>query len=278
MANETGRRSKSGRANVHFKQAKSILTPASGFISGFDFTLNPYSGCAFACSYCYVAFFATTQTQQDEWGRWIEVKENALDVLKAHRRKPLRDQTIYMSSVTDPYQPIEKTLELTRSLLEELAAYHRVHLVVQTRGTLVTRDIDLLARFPSCRVNMTITTDDEAVRKAFEPACPSIAQRLDAVKTLRRSGIPLCITMTPLLPVRDPEAFALALRASGADRFVVQPFHATKARFVAGTGEAARQVAAAMGWDSARYEEVVALMRQQLPNLREGRAGFLPKL
>ncbi|MDZ4763306.1 MAG: radical SAM protein [Chloroflexota bacterium] len=283
MISDAGRRTKnertkSGRTTLNFKQSKSILTPASGFISGFDFTLNPYSGCAFGCTYCYAAFFATTQRQQDDWGKWIDVKENALDLLKSLRRKPLTDKTIYMSSVTDPYQPIERELGLTRALLEELAAHHRVHLVVQTRGTLVTRDADLFPKFLSARVNLSITTDDETVRKVFEPACASIPQRLKAARDLRAAGVPVCITMTPLLPVRDADTFAEQLLATGADRFVVQPFHAGKARFAAGTGLAARQFAESFGWDDARYEQVAATLRARLPNLKEGKAGFLPRM
>jgi DNA repair photolyase len=278
MISPAPRRTKAGRAAIQFKQAKSILTPASGYIGGFDYTLNPYTGCAFACSYCYAAFFATTQRQQDDWGKWIEVKENALDLLKSLRRKKLIDKTIYMSSVTDPYQPIERELGMTRALLEELAAHHRVHLVVQTRGTLVTRDADLFPKFLSARVNLSITTDDETVRKVFEPACASIPQRLKAARDLRAAGVPVCITMTPLLPVSDADAFAAQLLATGADRFVIQAFHAGKTRFAAGTGVAARQFAADMGWDERRYEQVADILRARLPNLKEGKAGFLPRL
>src|SRR5205807_557108 len=118
---------------------------------------NPYSGCTFGCNYCYAAFFANTETLKQNWGRWVQVKENALSLLIKRRKKPLIDKTIYMSSVTDPYQPIERDLKLTRALLEELLAYHQVHLVVQTRGSLVTRDIDLLQQFEYVQVNMTVT-------------------------------------------------------------------------------------------------------------------------
>lgn len=100
---------------IDHQPASSILSTATGFISDFDYTLNPYSGCAFACSYCYAAFFTPTQAMQDEWGQWVRVKDNALDLLKRRRNRPLIDKVIYMSSVTDPYQPVEKWLELTRA-------------------------------------------------------------------------------------------------------------------------------------------------------------------
>jgi DNA repair photolyase len=258
------------------RTARSILTRATGYISAYDYTLNPYAGCAFACTYCYAAFFAPTRTQQHTWGRWIEVKENALDLLRKRRKRPLDGQTIYMSSVTDPYQPVEKRLQLTRALLAELAAYHRVQLVVQTRSPLVTRDLDLLQKFPRVRVHMTVTTDDEEVRRTFEPACPPNSHRLAAITQVADAGISTAITMTPLLPVRDPLAFAQTLRATGAERFVVDYFQATHGRFVAGTGARACELAQSRGWTPARYAEVTDVFRQVLPNLYEGRDGFAP--
>lgn len=87
----------------------------------------------------------------NNWGKWVEVKENVLKLLVKKRKSPLIDKTIYFSSVTDPYQPIEKELELTRSILKELIDYHKVRLVIQTRSHLVERDIDLLKNLISFR-------------------------------------------------------------------------------------------------------------------------------
>src|SRR5215468_1187729 len=109
---------------VRYKQSSGILSKATGFINSFDFTLNPYSGCAFGCTYCYAAFFTPTTELQETWGQWVEVKENALELLRKKRKRPLLDKTIYMSSVTDPYQPVERSLELTRSILRELLDFH----------------------------------------------------------------------------------------------------------------------------------------------------------
>jgi DNA repair photolyase len=263
-------------STVAYRPAHSILTRATGFIRAFDYTLNPYSGCSFGCTYCYAAFFARTTALQADWGRWVQVKENALALLQKRRSRPLIDQSIYMSSVTDPYQPVEKDLGLTRALLEELLNYHQVRLVIQTRSPLVTRDLDLLREFKQVRVNMTVTTDDDTVRRVFEPTCPANQQRLDAISQVQAIGVSACITMTPLLPVRSPETFAQQLQATGVRRFVVQEFHATQSRFVAGTGVAARVLAQQMGWDHARYREVTAVLRQHLPDLQEGQAGFVP--
>jgi DNA repair photolyase len=259
--------------NIH---AKSILTKPSGFVDFFDYTLNPYSGCAFGCSYCYAAFFARSQELQESWGKWVQVKATALELLRKRRKKPMIDKSIYMSTVTDPYQPVEQELGLTRAILEELLRYHRVRLVLQTRAALVTRDLDLLREFEYAQVNMTVTTDDETVRRTFEPTCPPNAKRIDAIRQVREAGVRSAITMTPLLPVRDPITFAETLLATGVQKFVIQSFHTTTARFVAGTGAAARSLAAQMGWNETRYQEVHAIMREKLPNLQEGKPGFAP--
>jgi hypothetical protein len=88
------RRTQFGRSRVTYTPARSILTACSGFIGAYDYTLNPYSGCTFGCSYCYAAFFVRDQADQDTWGQWVRVKENALELLQRKRRKPLIDKTI----------------------------------------------------------------------------------------------------------------------------------------------------------------------------------------
>ena len=117
--------------DVDYAPVRDILTRATGFMDAYDFTLNPYSGCSFGCTYCYAAFFSYSTEKRDSWGLWVDVKENAVERLR-RRRGSLDGKLIYMSSVTDPYQPIERQIELTRGLLEMLAR-HRPKLVVQTR-------------------------------------------------------------------------------------------------------------------------------------------------
>ncbi len=94
--------SRLGLAVFDYKQASSILTPAAGFMAGYDFTLNPYSGCAFGGAYCYAAAFSRTEEAAANWGEWISVKKHAIDLIRRSRR-PLRGKTIYISIATDPY-------------------------------------------------------------------------------------------------------------------------------------------------------------------------------
>ena len=283
-----------GHAAIDYKPARAILTKATGFMDAYDFTLNPYAGCAFGCTYCYAAFFSRASgsisgaERRDTWGRWVEVKENAIKLLE-RRRKRLDGTLIYMSSVTDPYQPIERKLKLTQGLLEVLAKRHRPKLVVQTRSPDVVRDADLFREIVAyggrVQVNLTVTTDDEDVRRAFEPTCPSNARRLGAARELVGQGIATCVTMTPLLPVQNAERFADELLATGVQNFIVQPFHFQSGKFVAGTRDAALGILATKldcGQRSvpSRYLEHYGRLRDtlhsKLPRLGEGKDGFKP--
>lgn len=276
FSEEEEKREKLGKTAIEYKAASSILTPASGFMADYDYTLNPYSGCSFGCTYCYAAFFSRNKEKMDGWGDWLTVKENALSLLKKKRKRPLIDKTIYLSSVTDPYQPVEKELELTRSILKELLDFHKVRLVIQTRSALVTRDIDLLQKYETLQVNMTVTTDSEKVRKVFEPFCTGNKQRIKAITEMHNAGIQSCITMTPLLPIENPVQFADDLLATGIKRFIIQPFHKDKGKFVRGTRNEALKILNEFNWSDEEYHRVLTVMREKIPNLGIGKTGFAP--
>lgn len=202
-----------GRAAVSAIRASGILTKQrEGSSIPFDYSLNPYHGCAFGCGYCYVTRFLwgdDAVERAETWGRWVEVKENAVSLLQKEMRR-LYGKTLVLSSATDPYQPIERKLELTRACLEVLLWAHPARLHVQTRSPLVTRDIDLLQRFGSTvKVGFSVATDDDEVRKAFEPAAPSIPQRFRAMRQLKDSGIYVTAAVAPLLPCNPPRLAAL---------------------------------------------------------------------
>ena len=280
---------KIGQATIQYIDARSILTKPRGFLDQYDYTLNPYSGCSFGCTYCYAAFFSRTPEEQEQWGYWVKVKQNAVGQLK-RRSAQLRGRRIYMSSVTDPYQPIERQLELTRQLLEVLISYPPV-LVVQTRSPDVTRDIDVYQKIEAgggrVQVNMTVTTDDEDIRRTFEPYCPDNARRLKAIGVIRKAGIETCITLTPLLLVKDASRFADSLLETGVRKFVLDPFHFRKGRFVAGTRDAARRLMAEkLACNVAEFQQqyehhyctVRDVLRSRLPDVGEGKNGFAPPI
>ena len=278
-----------GQAQVSYMQSREILTKATGFMDAYDFTLNPYAGCSFGCTYCYAAFFGRTRQDLNSWGNWVKVKENAVDLLLKYKRGSLDKKLIYMSSVTDPYQPIERKLNLTRHILEVLTERHKPKLVVQTRSPDVVRDCDLFRQIEinggRVQVNMTVTTDDEEVRHVFEPSCPSNAQRLKAISEVRAQGVESCITMTPLIWLEKPYTFADDLLATGVQKFIVQPFHFQRGKFVAGTRDAARRLMAEkLKCDPEsfqdrymeRYEYAFNALDDKLPQLGQGKDGFKP--
>lgn len=256
-------------------ESRSIFSPATGFIrrGGFDWTCNPYLGCTFGCSYCYAAFLPQNRRPVEDWGKWIVAKKNAVE-LAGKQAPKVAGQAVYMSSVTDPYQPVECSLLLSRGILEALAE-HQPRLVVQTRGPLVVRDIDVLKQFKSLRVNLSIPTDSERVRVQFEPKAPPLEKRWAAVRELRGAGIAVGVCVTPTLPIEDIDAFAKRLAEFEPDVLVCQDFHDAGRQFGADTGEEARKLLAEIGWGPANYRRFVDRLRQDL-TVYEDSAGFFP--
>ena len=307
-----------GRSRITHADASQILTKASGFMGDYDFTLNPYSGCGFGCTYCYAAFFARDAELRDKWGEWVKVKQNAVEMLSRPRQQAKLDGArIYMSSVTDAYQPVERQLGLTRGLLEIMAfgqpaesvpsgqadmfaepvptpygdGGHTPKLVVQTRSPDVTRDIDLFRQIEvnggRVQVNTTVTTDNEDVRKRFEPSCPANQRRIEAIQEVHEAGVQACVTLTPLIWSDDPHSFANRLLDTGIERFIIQPFKFTGGKFVAQTRDGALQLMAELlDCDShpkviereymKRYREALNIFQETLPELGEEREGFAP--
>lgn len=256
-------------------ESRSIFSPATGFIrrGGFDWTCNPYVGCTFGCTYCYAAFLPQNRRPVAEWGRWLTAKSNAVELAARHAKK-VAGAAVYMSSVTDPYQPAERSLFPTRGILEALIP-HQPRLVVQTRGPLVVRDIDLLRGFHRVRVNLSIPTDSEEVRAAFEPKAPSLDRRWAVAEELKSAGVPVGLCVTPTLPLADPEGFAARLAAFAPAVLVCQDFHDSGGGFGADTGVAARDLLARTGWSADGYRSFLAMLRDRYPTY-EGEAGFFP--
>lgn len=238
-----------GGASVRSIETTNLLTPGNGRTAAFDFTLNPYRGCSFACSYCYAAFFVAEDELRENWGQWVEVKIRAIEAL---RHRNLDGRTIYMSSATDPYQPLEAKIELTREIVELLAGAG-ARLVVQTRSPLVARDIDLFSQFKHVKVNMSITSDDDEVRQRFEPACASIGRRIEAVARLKDAGIKTSVCISPMLPMKDPEGFGRRMAKLGVDHLTTSWFHMNDRSFAAGTRDPALALLEETGWTYEQY-------------------------
>ncbi|MBY0358021.1 MAG: radical SAM protein [Candidatus Obscuribacterales bacterium] len=205
--------------------AKSILTAQNnGSLSAaFDYSINPYAGCAFSCSYCYVPKFPNKDHEPSEWGSWVNIKLNAPELIRKERLKVFGSR-IFFSSATDPYQYLELKYRLSRRCLEELKRYQPAKLILHTRSHLILQDIDLLQSFgKSLRVGVSITTDNESVRAEFEPKAPSIKRRLELIEKLHKKGIKVHASLAPLLPC-DPERL-VTLLTPYVDRIWIDQMH-----------------------------------------------------
>jgi DNA repair photolyase len=255
--------------------ARSIFSPATGFIrrGGFDWSCNPYVGCTFGCAYCYAMFLPQNRRPRSDWGCWLEAKTNAVQ-LAAKQAPKIAGQAVYISSVTDAYLPAERSLRLTRGILEALLPF-QPRLLVQTRGPLVTRDLDLLRQFAAVRVNISIPTDSEEVRKLFEPKAPPLERRWQALAEIRDAGVSVGLCLTPLLPLDDPVAFAQKAADFHPDVLVTQDFHDSGGGFGADTGALARDLLQRRPRTEEEYCSFVELLRNRL-TVYEGEAGFFP--
>ena len=175
---------------------KTILS-ISG-ISGIDYALNPYVGCAHNCIYCYAVFMKRFTGHNEPWGDFVDVKVNAQEVLKKQLPK-IRWGKISIGTVTDGYQPLEKRYKITRSCLEELIKYE-YPVSILTKSSLILRDLDLLKKIKILDVGITITTLDEKIKKRLEPRSSSSIERLLALRKLSEEGIDTWVFLGPVLP------------------------------------------------------------------------------
>ncbi len=194
------------RATQYFRDAsKSIITRNNSPDVGFETSLNPYRGCEHGCIYCYarptheyLGFSAGLDFESK-----IMVKTDAAKLLRAELESPKwKPQTLVMSGVTDPYQPVEKKLQITRSCLKVLAQF-RNPVAIITKNRLVARDIDLLRELAwhhTAAVNISVTSLDPKLQRVLEPRTSSPEARLDAIRQLRAAGVPIGVMVAPIIP------------------------------------------------------------------------------
>src|SRR6266542_5837570 len=194
------------RPTQYFRDGtKSIITRNNSPDVGFETSLNPYRGCEHGCIYCYarptheyLGFSAGLDFESK-----IMVKTSASELLRTELESPRwQPQTLILSGITDPYQPIERTLRITRGCLEVLAKF-RNPVAIITKNRLVTRDVDILRELAACNavaVNLSVTSLDPNLQRVLEPRTSSPQARLDAISQLRSVGIPTGVMVAPVIP------------------------------------------------------------------------------
>jgi DNA repair photolyase len=172
---------------------------------GFDWSLNPYMGCVHRCTFCYVRAFEqrADRPSGDRYGTSIRVKTNVAEVLRRELARPSwRREVVAIGAATDPYQPAEGRYKLTRACLEVLGdASNPIQII--TRGPMIVRDVDLLARAAAraaVHVTFSVPTLDRTIWQRTEPGTAPPRQRLRALKTLVDAGIKASVGMAPILP------------------------------------------------------------------------------
>jgi DNA repair photolyase len=201
--------------------SRSLITHNDSPDVGFSCSLNPYRGCEHGCIYCYarptheyLGFSAGLDFETR-----IMVKEDAPRLLQAELAAPSwRPETLALSGVTDPYQPVERRLGITRGCLEVLAAA-RHPVAVITKSHLVTRDLDLLvelAAHQAARVFLSITTLDGELARRMEPRASHPRDRLEAVARLAAAGVPVGVMVAPVVPAITDHEIPAILEAAAA--------------------------------------------------------------
>jgi len=180
-----------GRIIIRETRCNTLVHPLN-FGSATGYTANIYKGCTHGCTYCYAPSLVHDERK---WGMYVDAKVNAPEVMERALRGMRKDQ-VFLSSSSDPYQPVEAKYRLTRRCLQALLR-NDFPVSVLTRSPLVLRDLDLLTRFEWVRVGMSITTVPD---RKFEPGVPPLERRIDTLRRLHDAGIRTWVSLAPVIP------------------------------------------------------------------------------
>lgn len=188
------------KVKVDFLNVKTALSQSG--LPDLDYALNPYVGCQHGCIYCYAPNYVTHESVKANWGKIVMVKENIYEVLQSEVRRKRRG-TVGVGTVTDAYQPIEALYGLTRSSLRTLLR-NGFKVSIQTKSTLIVRDIDIFLKFKSqVDIGVTITVLDNSKAKLIEPCSSPPTERLRALKMMSGIGLKTWLFVGPLIDFRD---------------------------------------------------------------------------
>lgn len=180
---------------TNFREAKNIITKSN--IPSIDYVINPYTGCQHGCIYCYAEFMIRfTNHKGEKWGEFLDIKTFDINQIKPQKYDGKR---ILLSSVTDPYLPLEKSYQNTRKILENLVGT-RAEISILTKSKLVVRDIDLFKQFENIRVGISINTTNDSFARLIERAASKPSERIEAIKKISDAGILTYTFISPFFP------------------------------------------------------------------------------
>ena len=221
------------RSEYREEPCRTALNPVKGM--GFEWSLNPYTGCAHRCAFCYVRAFElrADRPSGEAYGASVRVKVNVAEVLREELARPSwRRAHVAVGAATDPYQPVEGRYRLTRACIVEFSRARNPFGII-TRGPMIVRDLDVLqeaARRAAVSVHVSVATLDDAVWRATEPGTAHPRQRLRAVRMLVEAGIDAGVGIAPVLPGISSrpdqlEAVVRSARDAGATRVWASLLH-----------------------------------------------------
>lgn len=261
-----------------------LLNPGKGFVAAYDWSISGLgltAGCVLRCAYCYAPTIIHKSLEQfGQDGKVVKMGMEDWESLVEREAPKAAGKTVYMNVMTDPYQPHIRAH--TRKLLEAMLRDPPAKLVLQTRSPHAAADAELMAQFGEClRVNFTIDTDNDEVRRDFSPTAPSIPARWKTLETIASAGVPACITCTPTLPFgrKKSDVIAWCERANALPTLthvVVQEFHAG---FTTKTSPEALERAKDYAWyfKEDGYKRLKTILEGNLRvPLLEGMPGFAP--
>jgi len=188
---------------IHEIEAKTIITPTK--VPSADYVINPYTGCQFACAYCFASFMGRFVGESNaNWGNYVYVKTNAVDLMEKEVHRLLRldpHPRLSISTVTDPYQGVERRYRLTRGVLRVLSAHgYGGRVSILTKSPIVLDDVEILQEIENAEVGLSISTSDDALSRELDAMAPLAHARLEVLSKLNEAGITTYVFVGPLLP------------------------------------------------------------------------------
>ena len=271
------------RAELSVARIGKVLTKS--MFSGYDLCINPYVGCEFGCSYCYVRFMV--KDDKHDWGEFVRIRKHIKDRLpkeldkanvkienghmlvnepdKAKKKTiykvlPICESRLVLGTMTDPYQPAEKKHRITRETLEILVSHTNQFKKVGifTRSPLIMHDIELIKKLPKARVHFTVTPFQPHVLRAIEPYASITSRRWDTIKALKEAGIRVHVNVSPVIPFLSDgfeEEFVNKLIDLQVDEYFCDPMQAYKESWIAFK----RSIQNVDDVDSAKIEQMMCI-------------------